>query len=60
MWIPDGQSLMGREPLGLVQKQLHIFACHLQIIFDRASIAKSSEECCYSCGFVQSAQPNLI
>ena len=34
-------------------------ASRLQAIFGRASIAKSSPERCYACGFAQSVQPNL-
>jgi hypothetical protein len=38
---------------------MYRFASHLQAIFAIPSIAKSSTQLCYACGFAQSGMTNL-
>ena len=49
----------GQAHLGTRKMLKYHNASRLQAIFGRASIAKSSPERCYACGFAQSVQPNL-
>ncbi|MCG2749312.1 MAG: transposase, partial [Desulfobulbaceae bacterium] len=60
LWIGrDRTAQTFRSFLGTRKMPKYHNASRLQAIFGCASIAKSSPEHCYACGFAQSVQPNL-